>query len=289
MILYHHDNTVWNGVQKQWLSIFIAPMAPGCLEGWQSGDQLIPGVYLVQGCSCPAIWICGAMHCRLDLRGCGQVEMALDSRSKGLGLILTVGHVPKCQANFLCHTATTYPAVMGTWWTRIVTGFRLKLLAYSYDMCSVFSQGRSCSQCMSNRTMEGKWSVEHIWYRYILDLYDPLPLPSRWIHWLWTDTCMITPIIPAQMLQVLTIYNFSYDITTPIFPLSVHAPWLAYDHVKWCVHPVFIAFHGSRQSTVVTARRSADFVRFVFTGAQMEKSTQDADKLLIHSSTLLTI
>ena len=46
----------------------------------------------------------------------------------------------KCQTNFSFHTASAYPAMMGARWTRIVTEW-LKLLAYLYDVCAVFSQG----------------------------------------------------------------------------------------------------------------------------------------------------
>ena len=33
-------------------------------------------------------------------------------------MIHTAGHVWKCQANFSFDIATTYLAVMGTWWTK---------------------------------------------------------------------------------------------------------------------------------------------------------------------------
>ena len=35
--------------------------------------------------------------------------------------ISITGQVKKCQANFLFHAASAYLAVMGTWWTRIMT------------------------------------------------------------------------------------------------------------------------------------------------------------------------
>ena len=52
--------------------------------------------------------------------------------------VTTVGNAYKWQANFSFHSTSAYSAVMGAWWTRIVMDW-LKLPAYLYDVCAVYS------------------------------------------------------------------------------------------------------------------------------------------------------
>ena len=68
-------------------------------------------------------------------------------------------------ANFSFQNASSYPAVMGTMWTRIVTDW-LKLLVCLYDVCIVFSQeGRwdcSIDGCHTSRKVIGRLNVASI-------------------------------------------------------------------------------------------------------------------------------
>ena len=70
----------------------------------------------------------------------------------------------------------THPAVMGIWWTRIVSEW-LKLLAYLYYVCVVTmilpGEMRWLKWCVSC-AREG--NVSWIWYRYQTLNYVPLPL-----------------------------------------------------------------------------------------------------------------
>ena len=84
---------------------------------------------------------------------CGLMDRALNSRSKGLGLMSTAGHVQKCWTNFSCYAATLHPAVICSWLAQIVFEW-LKLHEYLhtwYNGYAVFSQDDS-----SNK--QPKWS-----------------------------------------------------------------------------------------------------------------------------------
>ena len=49
---------------------------------------------------------------------CGLVDRALDSKDQKVwGSIPSTGHVQTCRANFVFHTASVHPAVMGAWCT----------------------------------------------------------------------------------------------------------------------------------------------------------------------------
>ena len=69
-------------------------------------------------------------------RKCEHVRLmnrALESRSKGMRFDShCLSFLEVSRVNFPCHTASAYPAVMGTWWTKIVSEW-LKLPAY---LCS---------------------------------------------------------------------------------------------------------------------------------------------------------
>ena len=63
--------------------------------------------------------------------------------------------------NFSFHTVPVYPTVMGTGWTWIVSKW-LRLPAYLYDVCAVFSQGRwACSNVVC--ATPGRLMVGWIW------------------------------------------------------------------------------------------------------------------------------
>ena len=53
---------------------------------------------------------------------------------KVMGSIASADHVMKCQAYFSFHPASAYPAVMGTWWTKVVVFECLKLHGDLYYM-----------------------------------------------------------------------------------------------------------------------------------------------------------
>ena len=81
----------------------------------------------------------GSHLCWVNKGACCIVDGRWTQDQKAWGSIPTAGYVKKCQANFSFHTTSAYTAVMGTWWTKLVSEW-LKLPAYLYDECAVFCQ-----------------------------------------------------------------------------------------------------------------------------------------------------
>ena len=99
------------------------------------------------------------------------IYRTLDSRSNYMGFDSHCWSCVELLEKLLIPYCLYLAAVMGTWWTRIVTGW-LKLPACLYDLCAVFSQRTwNCSSgvCRISKKVTGWLNIVYVAY---LKLYE---------------------------------------------------------------------------------------------------------------------